>query len=377
MQDRPHPSSGNLLHRTAKVEGAGLPYSARATPPTAAASQSVHGKDVIDHAFPNQAFTMTSQSVLITGETLAATLQRERAAALIAMCKTGAAALSAAGLSTYEFASESGSAVLRSRLDIAATRDRRDYLILGAVLANTVLTTRQRGVDCEVSLLPAGIGGSLVARLTPTVLAPSTELETQMAAALAVANDRAAQAAAWNMRDWPSPRLLGMLRRAARDSGAWLDPVIDDARRTLIADIAATIVHLCTAERCARDIAFFYGTDSPTPIHRDPLRTALSRLGAAVECNVPADELHARCAIMRSSLLVVLGSPGDGPQEWMRTGIALQRLLLLASGAGLCADVHSEVGEQPAEREALAALVFARGRPQVVVHFHPVTLPAP
>ena len=320
---------------------------------------------------------MTSQIVLNGGEALATTLQRERAAALTAMCKTGEAALSAAGLSAYEFATESGSAVLRSRTGVSVTRDRQDYLLIGAVLANTVQAARQRGVECEVSLLPAGVGASIVARLTPTVLAPSTELESQLSAALAMAGDRPAHARAWSTMDWPSPRLLGMLRRAARDGGAWLDPVIDDARRTLIADVAATIVHLCTAERCARDIAFLYGADAPTPIQRAPLRTGLSKLGAAVDCNVPADELHARCAIMRSSLLVVLGSDRDGPQEWMRTGIALQRILLVASAAGLCADVHHEVGEQPAEREALAALVFARGRPQVVVHFHPVALPAP
>lgn len=320
---------------------------------------------------------MTSQSVLTGGETLATILQRERAAALMAMCKTGAAALSAAGLSTYEFATESGSAVLRSRTGLGATRDRQDYLLMGAVLANTVQTSRERGVECELSLLPAGVGASVVARLTPTVLAPLTELESQMSAALAMRDDRTAHAHVWSTTDWPSPGLLGAMRRAARDSGAWLDPVIDDARRTLIADIAATIVHLCSAERCARDIAFIYGEDAPSPIHREALRTALSRLGAAVDFNVPADELHARCAIIRSSLLLVLGSDRDGPHEWMRTGIALQRILLLASGAGLSADVHSEVAEQPAEREALAALVFARGRPQVVVHFHPVARPAP
>jgi hypothetical protein len=243
---------------------------------------------------------------------------------------------------------------------------------MGGILANAVLASRQHGMECEVSLLPAGIGEGVIARLTPTVLAPLSELDSRMTAALGMTDDRAAQAHAWSTAEWPSPRFLGMLRRAARDSGVWLDLVIDDARRTLIADIVATMVHLCTAERCARDIAFLYGPDVQDSVHREPLHLLLATLGGTVECHLPADELHARRAITRSSLLVVLGSERDGPEEWMRSGIALQRILLLASGAGLCASVHAEIGEQPAWREALAALVFARGQPQIVAHFHPV-----
>ncbi|MGH7694792.1 MAG: hypothetical protein ACRENH_07415, partial [Gemmatimonadaceae bacterium] len=170
--------------------------------------------------------------------------------------------------------------------------------------------------------------------------------------------------------------LFGNLRRAARESGAWLDIVIDDARRTLIADVVAAAAHMCDAQRSARDIAAYYGPELPSQVgHRESLRAELSALGDAVDCGCSRSEISARLAVMSSPLLLVLGTERDSSAEWMRTGIALQRLLLLTSGAGLCATVHPEIAEQPQWRDAVGALVFARGTPQLVLHFCPITAP--
>lgn len=302
-------------------------------------------------------------------EPLATSLERKRAAAIGALCRLGHTALSNAGLAPYEFVAEQGGAVLRSRTTLPAFRERQEYIMIGAVLADAVLTVQKHGIECELSLLPHGEAHRVVARLMPTVLSPQTEVAALTTFALD-ARTASVQAVSAGC---VAPRLLGMMRRAARDSGIWVDLVIDDARRTLVADVVAVASHFAQAERGARDIAMSYAVAAvQTTSCGKQLRGGLPSLGCVIDSAPHGSEVDARRQIIRSSLLAVIGTENDSPAEWMRTGAGLQRVLLLATGAGLRASVYPEIGEQPVWRDALSALVFARGRPQVVVHFSPV-----
>lgn len=316
---------------------------------------------------------MMTQSTLAGGEPLAALLERKRADALKAAHTTCATVLAHLNVGRVKPFIERGSLLLRTSLLADASRDREEYILIGAVIANAVLAVEHQGVDCELSLLPNhGIDGVL-ARLTPTVLAPLTDLESRMDAVRGVGGETAARRVASYLVGCPSPQLLGMLRQATRDSGAWLDIIMDDARRTLIADILATAIHLASAEKSARDIASHYGGEALNPgALREQIQTALVELGDALDCKSCCSELQARREIMQSSLLLILGTERDTPAEWMRAGIALQRVLLLTASAGLCASVHTEIADQPEWRDALGALVFARGKPHLVVHCTPV-----
>lgn len=317
---------------------------------------------------------MIAKCEVAPGETLTATLDWKRSAAITALCHTEATALGGVGMRTCVFARENGSGVMRAVTGSIAALERQDFITIGAVLANGIQAMVQQEIDCEVSLLPNGGAEGVLARLTPTVVAPLNDLASRMADALALANDPEAQAARWkgSAENWPSISLFGMLRRAARESGVWLDLVIDDARRTLVADVVASAVHAAQAERCALDLALRYGPYAEGRLSRlETLQGALPTLLGAADSCAPMTELQTRRSIIRSKLLAVLGSENDSPIEWIRTGIALQRVLLLACGAGLGATVHTEVAAQPHWRNALAALVFARGYPQIVVHFAP------
>lgn len=312
---------------------------------------------------------MIAQFELAHGEPLASTLERRRSEALKAACRSGAAALADTSLGKYKFAEENGSVVLRSSLMQGDLGAREEFIRVGAILANAYLAMESQGVDCELSLMPGGGVDGVVARLTPTVLAPLTDLETSMLEGLSAgATSIAARSGA------PSVQLVGMLRRAARDSGAWVDVIMDDARKTLVADVVASAVHFSSAEKCARDIAAYYGSDIPVGSPpRESLAATLAVLGCTTDCDATGSELRARRALMGSTLLLVLGTERDTVADWMRAGIALQRVMLLTAGAGFSASVHPEIADHPQWRAALDALVFARGKPQVVLHFAPVT----
>ncbi len=372
VQDRPHFGQA-IPYMGAAATAVRLPLQAPRDSLTAAAPFSAIwcGRDRI---YPSETgLSMIMQSEITGGETLARTLERRRSAALAASYRSGMAALAKSNVATCKLSIESGSLVLHAPVETSPPLDRQDFMLIGGVLANAVLTAECEGVDCELSLLPSGDASGVLARLTPTVLAPLSDIESDMSGALAKAGDRVAQAAAWHADSWPSWHLFGTLRRAARESGAWLDVVIDDARRTLIADVVAAAAHASDEERTAHDLALRYGPEFPNHVaRREPLRAELAALGDAVESGCIRNEARARAAIMNSPLLLVLGTERDSPADWMRAGIALQRLLLLTNGAGLCATVHPEIAEQPEWRDAVGALVFARGKPQLVLHFCPI-----
>jgi hypothetical protein len=53
--------------------------------------------------------------------------------------------------------------------------------------------------------------------------------------------------------------------------------------------------------------------------------------------------------------ILVLSTAGDAPDQWLRAGQALQRVLLVATGRGLAATPMSQPLEIPSLRELFAA----------------------
>lgn len=80
-----------------------------------------------------------------------------------------------------------------------------------------------------------------------------------------------------------------------------------------------------------------------------------------------------------SPALAVLGSAADTPEDWLRTGQALARLLLLATDAGVSVSFFNQPNEVAALRPRLATLIGASGFPQLLVRlgYGPDVRPSP
>ncbi|MBK8294328.1 MAG: nitroreductase family protein [Solirubrobacterales bacterium] len=66
-------------------------------------------------------------------------------------------------------------------------------------------------------------------------------------------------------------------------------------------------------------------------------------------------------------LLVVLGTDGDSPEDWLRAGQAVQRALLVAAGEGVQAGYLNQPCQVPELRPRLGRLLSRPGHPQLVL----------
>ncbi|MEU9983123.1 nitroreductase [Streptomyces sp. NPDC050856] len=69
----------------------------------------------------------------------------------------------------------------------------------------------------------------------------------------------------------------------------------------------------------------------------------------------------------RSPCLAVLGTRQDGPEDWLRAGQALERVLLRATLDGLVTSLSSQVLEWPELRWALGDPLSPTGHPQMLI----------
>jgi nitroreductase len=105
---------------------------------------------------------------------------------------------------------------------------------------------------------------------------------------------------------------------------------------------------------------------APAPQHeaRRPgglLRRLLRRAGVVGRAET------ARRVAEQTRTLVLLSSPGDGPADWVRTGRALQRVLLRATAEGLHAGWYAAATEVQDVRRRLRRAVGDPGHPQVLL----------
>lgn len=74
-----------------------------------------------------------------------------------------------------------------------------------------------------------------------------------------------------------------------------------------------------------------------------------------------------------AGVVALLTTPGDRPEDWVRAGQAMQRILLTASSYGVAAALHSQPVELTWMREFIRTLLGDGGHPQLVVRLGLVT----
>ncbi len=241
----------------------------------------------------------------------------------------------------------------------------------GAALLMLRVALRADGFDAAVTLLP-GQDPDHLASVQVHRGADPTEQEQALAGAIALRHSQ---------RSPFSPRAVGAqaldeLRRAAQAEGAWLSVV---HRRD---DQLALTVLLARADREESDNAA-YREELASWLRTDPAPD-----GIPVQVLPARGERHSEVTVRDFDLgrvaeapqqqagappvdehpaLVVLGTEGDGPAEHLLAGMALGRLLLQATTAGLAASSLGQVVDRPGPRAWLRRELNLVGDPQMVL----------
>jgi nitroreductase len=238
------------------------------------------------------------------------------------------------------------------RLDLFADRSRQ--------LAVLDPTGRQMLVSCgcalmnaRVSLAGDGLGAAVIRTRRPLVDEPLASLDVIAEPAdLELAQlDPVVEVRQTNRRhfsDEPVPQaLLDVLETAAAAESAWLYIVRHPDQQTTVA----------TLSRRADDV------ENLNPAYRAELRAW------STDDPLRADGggLPGRTASSSNQCLVLLGTAGDSPVEWLRAGEALERVLLEVTRYGFAASPLTQVTEVPSTRAQLRRELRMDGYPHVLL----------
>lgn len=233
----------------------------------------------------------------------------------------------------------------------------------GAALSNLRVAAAAAGLAAAVELLPAGSDRELLATV---VLRPDGS------------DDRGALAGAIPLRrtlrgafgDGRVPEdLVPRLDAVAAAEGVELRWVAPGAARDRVAELVAAGDRVQFADPAwRRELASWMRPPRTGDGLTVPRLTGAATRFAVTRFDLGASTARKDAALTRAApLLGVLATAEDGPDDWLRTGQALQHVLLVAAGDGVQAGYVNQpcqVAElRPALREALALA----GQPQIAV----------
>ena len=262
----------------------------------------------------------------------------------------------------------------RSRsLQVIDPLGRELHMSCGAAIELARLAVRAIGVRCEVALLPDPADRDLLALLHLGEADPPTEEELRLHASTSA---RYTERGGFDERP-VDEALREKMRLAAAEQGVWvlyLDRPDDRVSTAVLLARADDIERANPAYEqelgdWVRDQAEAdEGIPVPALAGRGT-RASSYRLreflpdGDKVEppepSAVPPEAEH--------PLVCILGTDGDDPAAWLRTGQALGRLLLVAAGEGVSAAPMTQVIEVPSTRSMLTANLGLLGYPQIVL----------
>lgn len=262
------------------------------------------------------------------------------------------------------------------QLPVADPQGRELHLSIGAAVALAETYARGNGVGCAVRLLPGGHADHL-ADLVLEGRVPADQEEARLAAAIGLRRTDRRPFAARPV----APEATAGLAQAAERCGAWLQAVTrPDA-------VTAIVVALARAEE----------TLAADPAYRAELARWLARDGGEglTEQAVAEGDPHVRASSVRlrdfrpgspvttaaaqppapeHPLVVVLGTRGDGPEDWLTAGRALGRVLLTATRDGLATSPLTQALEVPGIRARLGQELGLLGALQLLLRVgHPAS----
>jgi nitroreductase len=254
---------------------------------------------------------------------------------------------------------------------------REVFLSLGAAIMNLRLQLLWLGRDPHVELLPEPGERTHVARVRLGGAAQISALELPLQAAIAV---RRSSRQPFTDVLVPPEKFLE-LQDAAAVEGGRLDVATGAHRGAVMSVLHEADIEQRGDPDVVRDMARWtqavpedlvgIGGDSLGPRPRDP-SAAVRDL--SLRAGQPG---RATADFEKSALLAVLLTSGDAPIDWLRGGLALERVLLTATTLGLAVGVLSH-GTEVTDLRPLVRDPSSRWRfPQLVLRFGYPTAPMP
>ena len=260
------------------------------------------------------------------------------------------------------------------RLSVADPHGREMMISCGAALFTARVALRYLGLAPTVSLLPDPDLPNLVARIGygPEQVAPS-EYERALFAEIP---RRRTHRGGFDAEPLPAS-LIAVMRDEATRERATLTLMTDKARRGALAAVveAADNVLRLDAKRVREQAKWAPPPGSP---RRDGVpASAYPATPERTEPSFPSrDFAHGHGwglppagtgAVPRSAgLVTVLTTRADQPEDWVRAGQALQRVLLAASSCGVSAALHSQPLEIGDLRDFVSTALCEGTYPQMV-----------
>ena len=243
--------------------------------------------------------------------------------------------------------------------------DRELAISCGAALLNLRVAAARAGYASKTRLLPDAADHDLLAVVE---LNKESQVESQDAELYPAVAKRRTYRKRFEPKPVPEP-ILTELGDAAEREGAWLKVLSDDRMRRQVSELVAEGDAVQWSNPSwRRELAAWMhprrqgdGLTVPglvAPLAKSVVRTFDMGDGVGAKDSQLADE---------SPILAVLGTSGDGPKDWLSSGQALQRLLLVACLNGLQASYLNQPVQVPSLRPKLQHAVDAAGFPQILL----------
>ncbi|WP_327150749.1 Acg family FMN-binding oxidoreductase [Nocardia sp. NBC_01329] len=246
----------------------------------------------------------------------------------------------------------------------ADPQGRQLIISCGAILDHTRIAFAAAGWDTEVVRLPDTVPD----HLATVDFAPAPAVsDTVRARAAAIDQRYTDRLPMLPPRNWA--RVESGLHTTATERGGTLEVLGDSARLRLAAASAQSAALREYDPQYLNELHWWAGNDSPAdgvPISALVSAAELAQVGVGRAFPTAPPSLR-RGELTDSSRLLVIGSAGDSPLDWLRAGEALSAVLLECTAAGLATCPLTHITEVPVSRRTIANLLHEPAAPQVVV----------
>jgi hypothetical protein len=262
-------------------------------------------------------------------------------------------------------------------LAVIDPEDRELIISCGAALLNLRVALRRFGFEDVVTVLPDPANGDLLARVAVRPEWAPSEEDRLLFAAI---TRRHTSRRRFEARSVP-PALLTALEGEADDEGAWLQVMADTGAEKALAElIAGAEAMLWEDRRYRRELATWtyqrrnrqrdgipgYAQGlADLKSFLDPFAEHRAHGSRKDDGSLSSDNIQSESRV--APALVVLGTDGDAPHDWLAAGQALERVLLRAQAEQVSASFLNQPIEVAELRPKLCELLQRRGHPQLIL----------
>jgi hypothetical protein len=254
----------------------------------------------------------------------------------------------------------------------------------GAALYNLRIAAEYFGHEYRVEVFPNIENPKLLARFHLGLTCQTSSEDVLLFHAI---QERRTNRSAFRPDPLP-PALLEMLEADARSEGVWLHLETRDECRVALADLVAEADRIQWADQAFRnELTFWLRTRldqhrDGIPAHDLGIKDWMSFAASTLirRFNLGSGEAAKDHEIaIHSPAMVVLGTKSDGPDDWLRVGQALQKVLLRAQSEGVSGSFLNQPIEVPDLRNRVAETIGREEPPQLLLRlgYGPSVPPVP